>query len=94
MNIRDGNIALNVIVFLRYRGEKLQRHTGPAKRKVIISTIYDNPAETDPHEPLLRRHDHYGLKYRDEIQFTKSKDVIKPDQSSLQTIHSSIKESK
>lgn len=53
-----------------YMGEKICRKgTGAAKRRrqpddFIISTIYDNPAETDPAEPLYRSNDHHHLTYR------------------------------
>ena len=40
---------------------------------MIISTIYDDNKQTDPHEPPLRRHEPYTLKYRDEIKFSKAK---------------------
>ena len=58
---------------LGYRGEKLSRHGLLARKKrkaeneVLISTVYDNPAETDPMEPLLRRHDPSYIKHRNRI---------------------------
>ena len=68
--------------FYRFHGEKLQRNvnSGGGKRRrvadkqVIISTIYDNPSETDPPEPLMRSRGPHHLKYRvyrHEIEFVK-----------------------
>lgn len=39
---------------------------------MVISTVYDNPEETDPIEPLNRRYEPYHLKYRDEVKFSKA----------------------
>ncbi|XP_052247176.1 G patch domain-containing protein 3-like [Dreissena polymorpha] len=61
---------------LGYHGEKLNRNPGRAQRKVVISTIFDNPLETDPNEPLKRRHEPYHLKYRDEVKFRKSEEIL------------------
>lgn len=58
---------------LGYRGEKLVRYGQSAQRKrraegeVLISTVYDDPAETDPVEPLLRRNDLGYIKHRNRI---------------------------
>ena len=68
------------VSFYRFHGEKLQRNvnSGGGKRRrvadkqVIISTIYDNPSETDPPEPLMRSRGPHHLKYRvyrHEIEF-------------------------
>lgn len=59
-----------------FRGEKLLKHkvkNRNSQRDVIISTVYDDEKQTDPNEPLLRRHNHYTLKYRDKVEFTKAK---------------------
>lgn len=68
-------VELHIFHF-RYHGEKLSRNPGRAQRKVVISTIFDDPAKTDPHEPLKRRHEPYHLKYRDEVKFDKSKEIL------------------
>lgn len=59
---------------LGYRGEKLVRYGQSARRKrraeegeVLISTVYDDPAVTDPVEPLLRRNDLSYIKHRNRI---------------------------
>ncbi|KAL8582200.1 hypothetical protein ACOMHN_004119 [Nucella lapillus] len=59
---------------LGYRGEKLRRHgasSSQRKRKadgeVLISTVYDNPEDTDPMEPLRRRNDPSHIKHRNRI---------------------------
>lgn len=57
---------------LGYHGEKLDRKPRTTQHKVIISTIYDNPCETDKNETLLRSNAPYHLKYRDNVKFTKS----------------------
>jgi len=44
----------------------------------MISTIFDDPAHTDPHEPLKRRHEPYHLNYRDEVKFNQSKEKLNP----------------
>ena len=58
----------------RYYGENIRAQSASSSGKhrkrrsphdVIISTIYDNPAELDPPEPLLRRNEPYHLKHRD-----------------------------
>ena len=38
----------------------------------IISSIYDDPAETDPPEPLYTREHPHHIKYRDGLQFSKA----------------------
>ncbi|KAK3582949.1 hypothetical protein CHS0354_019955 [Potamilus streckersoni] len=58
-----------------YHGKKINRYVHqkkPAAKEVIISTVYDNPAVTDPAEPLHRRNNPYTLKYRDEVLFQKA----------------------
>ena len=65
---------LHMYIF-RYHGEKLNRNPGRAERQVVISTIYDDPNQTDPTEPLNRRHDHYRLKYRDVVKFDKTETI-------------------
>ncbi|XP_076369388.1 G patch domain-containing protein 3-like [Tachypleus tridentatus] len=61
-----------------YRGEKLVRRSGSKVRRrqrcgnVFISTVYDNPYETDPIEPLLRSSLPSVLSFRKE--FMKSSD--------------------
>lgn len=60
----------------RYYGEKVNRTPNVAHRKVIISTVYDDPATTDPHDALKRRNEPYHLKYRDEVKFAKSETVL------------------
>ncbi|XP_013379646.1 G patch domain-containing protein 3 [Lingula anatina] len=62
---------------LGYHGEKLIRYgfkRPRAEKQVIISTIYDNPEDTDPAEPLLRRKNPHSLKYREPVNFTKACD--------------------
>ncbi|WAR02872.1 GPTC3-like protein [Mya arenaria] len=59
-----------------YHGEKINRNPGRAQRKVIISTVFDDPGVTDPHEPLTRRFEPYHLKYRDEVAFHKAKEKV------------------
>ncbi|XP_071496891.1 G patch domain-containing protein 3-like [Diadema antillarum] len=61
-----------------YYGEKLQsggrgtwKRQRVADKEVIISTIYDDPARTDPQEPLMRSRGPHHLKYRHEIEFVK-----------------------
>ncbi|ESP00950.1 hypothetical protein LOTGIDRAFT_207744 [Lottia gigantea] len=57
-----------------YYGEKLQRFQ-PSVRKIpkieknehLITTVYDNPAVTDPDEPLLRRNEPYIIKHRPSV---------------------------
>ena len=39
----------------------------------IISSIYDDHAETDPPEPLYTREHPHHIKYRDGLQFNKAK---------------------
>ncbi|KAL4223796.1 G patch domain-containing protein 3 [Mactra antiquata] len=63
-----------------YHGEKLNRTPSVAHRKVIISTIYDDPKVTDPHEELTRRNEPYHIKYRDEVKFTKSETLFSNDE--------------
>ncbi|XP_069136117.1 G patch domain-containing protein 3-like [Argopecten irradians] len=51
-----------------YRGEKLLKtkdlkHKKPQTER-LITTKYDDPAETDPVEPLLRRNNHYHISHR------------------------------
>jgi hypothetical protein len=58
---------------LGYHGEKLVRYglSAPKKRRpeggVIISTIYDNPSQTNPVETLHRRKDETYVKHRGRI---------------------------
>ncbi|XP_041378693.1 G patch domain-containing protein 3-like [Gigantopelta aegis] len=57
-----------------YRGKKLARYVRKAAQKRadeggIITSIYDNPDETDPTETLLRRNNPYGLKYRNNSKY-------------------------
>lgn len=53
---------------LGYTGEKLQRYClKPRPNRQApgcITTIYDNPADADPQEPLLRRQGTHHLKHR------------------------------
>ena len=67
----------------RYHGEKLVRY-GPsaAKKKKqritdgapFISSVYDNPADMDPPEPLYTRNHPHHITYRDGLQFKKATD--------------------
>lgn len=62
-------------MFCRYHGEKISRKSSKprtADRQAIISTVYDNQQELQKSEPLLRRHDHYTITYRDPVQFKKA----------------------
>ncbi len=60
-----------------YHGEKLQRHISKKPKRLaggaIISSIFDDPLETDPMEPLLRRADPHHIKYRHDYKFVKAK---------------------
>ena len=64
-------------LYYSYYGEKLSNDPGTSSRKrradkeVIISSIYDDPEDTDPTEPLLRSRGPYHLKYRAEVKFKK-----------------------
>ena len=53
---------------LGYYGEELPRFGGnilsTKKRKTTIATVYDQPADTDPHESLLQRNPPTAMKYR------------------------------
>ncbi|KAL3857176.1 hypothetical protein ACJMK2_011869 [Sinanodonta woodiana] len=58
-----------------FHGTKINRYVQqkkPAAKEVIISTVYDDPATTDPAEPLHRRNIPYTLKYRSEVLFQKA----------------------
>ena len=68
------------LCFCSYHGEKLVRYGPSAVKKKrnpdeepIISSIYDDPAETDPPEPLYTREYPHHIKYRDGLQFNKEK---------------------
>ncbi len=71
---------LNLTLLLsRYHGERLVRYGASGRKqqqkrrrdgdKPIISSVYDNPAETDPPEPLYTRNHPHHIKYRDGVQF-------------------------
>jgi len=53
---------------LGYYGEELPRFgtniSSTRKKKITIATVYDHPAETDPHEALLQRNPPTTMKYR------------------------------
>ncbi|XP_063447973.1 G patch domain-containing protein 3-like [Mytilus trossulus] len=58
-----------------YHGEKISRQSSKprtADRQAIISTVYDSQQELQKSEPLLRRHDHYTITYRDPVHFKKA----------------------
>ena len=73
----------------RYHGEKIQRYFPPGSKKPrregpnIISTIYDNPRETDPPEPLLRRNHPHLIKHRYDFKFVKASDPKKDTPETL-----------
>ncbi|XP_060064914.1 G patch domain-containing protein 3-like [Ylistrum balloti] len=51
-----------------YRGEKLLKtrdlkHKKPQTKR-LITTMYDDPGDTDPVDPLLRRNHHYHISHR------------------------------
>lgn len=59
--------------YYRYHGEKLIRNQPrTAERDVVIATVYDKPEDIQKKEPLLRRHDHYTISYRDSVHFKKA----------------------
>ncbi|XP_033113500.1 G patch domain-containing protein 3-like [Anneissia japonica] len=62
---------------LGYHGESL-RSGGPAKKRqkegYRLTTIYDDPQETDPPEMLLRSNFPEWMKYRQEVKFMKASD--------------------
>lgn len=52
---------------LGYFGEQLPRFSSSSRKKptdVLIATVYDNPAETDPPEPLYQRNQPTAMKHR------------------------------
>lgn len=53
---------------LGYYGEELPRFganiSSTKKKKITIATVYDQPAETEPHETLLQRNPPSAMKYR------------------------------
>ena len=68
-------ISKGLLIFCRYHGEKISRKSSKprtADRQAIISTVYDSQEELQKSEPLLRRHDHYTITYRDPVQFKKA----------------------
>nr|XP_006821897.1 PREDICTED: G patch domain-containing protein 3-like [Saccoglossus kowalevskii] len=63
---------------LGYYGEKINRNVKKTKKRRaedgIITTIYDNPLETDQPDTLLRSQHPWTLKYRPDVKFCKGHD--------------------
>ena len=59
---------------MRYGPSAVKKKRRNPDDEPIISSIYDDPAETDPPEPLYTRNHSYHIKYRDGLQFNKARD--------------------
>ena len=63
----------NPFIVLRFRGERIARFIPPGSRRKrrsdapIISTVYDNPANTDEPDELLERKNPHNIKHRHSV---------------------------